>query len=84
MSLDVPMDEARAVDRGERVAEVDADGNGFAHAHRTLHRELLFQGAAGNQLHPQTEVPVVRIRAKHPDDIPVAQARQQPRLLDHT
>ena len=58
LRLDVAVDEAAAVNRGERLAEIHADGRRFLSAQRAARAQLVFHRAAVDELHPQADEPL--------------------------
>ena len=83
LRLDVAVDEAAAVDRGERLAEIDADGRRFLGAQRTAGAQLVFHRAAVDELHPQADEVVRPLDAVDDDDVAVADLGEERSLAEH-
>ena len=83
LRLDVAMDEAGGVDRGQRPAQILAEQRRFAPAERALSLQQLFEGVAADELHPQADAAVVGVDAVHGDDVAVADAGQEAAFVQH-
>ena len=83
LRLDVAMDEAGGVDRGQRPAQVLAEQRRLAAAERALPLQQLLEGVAADELHPQPDAAVVGVDAVHGDDVAVADAGQEAAFVQH-
>ena len=81
LRLDVAVHQAGLVDRRQRAAQLLADQRRFARTERTGGSQQLFEGAAADVLHPQTDPPVLLLDAEHRDDVAVAHPREDAALV---
>ena len=74
------MEQARPVDRGERVAQVDGDTGRFVRVHGAAGAKVLLERVPANQLHPQADFPIDLVDPIHRHDVPVPEPGQEAAL----
>ena len=79
---DVAMQEPGAVHRGQRAAQVRADGGRLARAQAALLLDEPMQRRAADELHPDADAPVAGLGAVHRDHVRMAHAGEQASLVD--
>ena len=83
VGFDVAMQQAGAVHRGERFADVEADQRGFARAEAAALLENLFERLPLDQLHPQPDHAFGARGAVDRHHVGMIDLGQQPRLVNH-
>ncbi len=81
LRLDVAVDETGLVDGREGAAQLLADERRLARAERALGPQELLQRAAADVLHPEPDAPVALLGAEHRHHVAMADARQDPPLV---
>ena len=81
--LDVAMDEAGGMRRGERAAQLAADQGRFARAERALRFEQRFERPPAHELHRQADAAFVFLGAVDVDDVGVADAGHDAAFVQH-
>ena len=71
------MYQAGAVNGSKRVTQHDTDGNRFVGAQGSVLTHQIGEGAPADELHDQAKLPVLTLNAEHPDDVLMADAREQ-------
>ena len=71
LRLDIAVDEAASVHRGERAAQIDTDERRFLRAERAASAQFVLHRATMDELHPQTDESVRLLDAVDDDDVAV-------------
>ncbi len=77
------MQEAGAVHRRQRRAQIQADERRFPRPERAASLEDLLERLAAHQFHPEADAVVVMLGAVHLHDVRVPDPRKAPRLLEN-
>jgi hypothetical protein len=81
LSLDVSMNETRAVNSSQGSTELVADNASLSGAERTMALEHSLESEAANEFHPETDTAIVFTSAVDRYDIRVVHARQCSRFV---
>ncbi len=82
LCFNVPVENARLVQRSQGARQLDPDVAGLDRIHRPLTSQDSLERLALDKLHPEAHPTVVHFRSVDPQQILVAQVRQEPRLLE--